>query len=94
MLFVERLVDLVEELIAEVEVFDPEDLLENLLSDEADGVEISRQSVNEAIDSLGELNERLQDLQKQLDEMKYDLQRLVLKKLNSRLSELSEEDEE
>ncbi len=94
MLFVERLVDLVEELIAEVEVFDPEELLENLLSDEADGVEISRRSVNEAIDSLGELNERLLDLQRQLDEMKYDLQRLVLKKLNSRLSELSEEDEE
>ncbi|GEM_PF-5315652 len=94
MLFVERLVDLVEELIAEVEVFDPEELLENLLSDEADGVEISRRSVNEAIDSLGELNERLLDLQRQLDEMKYDLQRLVLKKLNSRLSELSEENEE
>ena len=83
MLMVERITELVEELYVEVEGFDAEELLDELLSDELSEIELSRQSVVEGIDALAETIERLTEVVKLIDEMKDDLERIVLRKLHS-----------
>lgn len=83
MLMVERITELVEELYVEVEGFDAEELLDELLSDELSEIELSRQSVVEGLDALAETIERLAEVVKLIDEMKDDLERIVLRKLHS-----------
>ncbi len=83
MLMVERITELVEELYVEVEGFDAEELLDELFSDEVSEIELSRQSVVEGIDALAETIERLTEVVKLIDEMKDDLERIVLRKLHS-----------
>ena len=83
MLMVERITELVEELYVEVEGFDAEELLDELSSDELSEIELSRQSVVEGIDALAETIERLTEVVKLIDEMKDDLERIVLRKLHS-----------
>lgn len=82
MLIVERITELVEELFVEVDGFDAEDLLDELSSDESAEVELSRQSVVEGIDALSETMERLSEIAKLIDEMKEDLEGVVLRKLH------------
>ena len=83
MLMVERITELVEELYVEVEGFDAEELLDELFSDELSEIELSKQSVVEGIDALAETIERLAEVVKLIDEMKDDLERIVLRKLHS-----------
>jgi len=46
-------------------------------------IELSKQSVVEGIDALAETIERLTEVVKLIDEMKDDLERIVLRKLHS-----------